>query len=177
MTGEPQIQEIDCQADALTRTAMNGTAETVWYLQSDHDAMLAVGPDLELSAPVLTGIYIAEGSCNSLELFEVNTGEELEIQDLLPDTTICLGASIAFDLSEEIPDGATITWSPAESLTSSSVPDPIASPVETTVSRITVEAPDFCTTTAAVEVEVVEFSYLMITTDQADVCSGETITL
>lgn len=82
------------------------------------------------------------------------------------DTTICQGESIQLNIQ----GGATYEWSPAASLNSSIVPNPIASPDTTTKYSCKIFFPDGCSITEEILVKVHTITQEEIT---AYICPGE----
>jgi PKD repeat protein len=86
------------------------------------------------------------------------------------DQTICEGASVQLQAS----GGAVYSWSPAAGLNSSSIPNPIASPSQTTTYTVTVSVGN-CSATDQVTVTVNNVQ-ANAGPDQ-NICSGETVQL
>jgi hypothetical protein len=68
-----------------------------------------------------------------------------------PDTTICAGSSVQLEAS----GGINFEWSPAATLSNPAIPNPIASPLETTTYQVVVQNEEGCRDTAQVIVTVI----------------------
>ncbi len=80
------------------------------------------------------------------------TPNDLKFQAISPDTTICKGDST--QLSVEIAANVEYSWSPANTLSCSDCPDPVAEPVESTNYQVTVTDGSGCTTEENIRVFV-----------------------
>ncbi|HRP55365.1 PKD domain-containing protein, partial [Agriterribacter sp.] len=94
--------------------------------------------------------------------------------DLGPDKNICVGGSIQFDAGSE--PGATYVWTPVTGLSSTSVYNPVASPLVTTTYTVTKTKCGIEAAPASVTVNVNPPLVVNLGPDQT-MCTGGTLTL
>lgn len=93
-----------------------------------------------------------EAGCMYQYEFMVPTGPMAPI-DIGPDRRIARGDSLQLDIEMGFP-AATIQWQPAENLSCSNCPNPVAMPVETTQFSVTVTDSEGCISEDAMTIEV-----------------------
>lgn len=124
--------------------------------------------------PASTTTYTVTGTAanNCTQTDEVTiTVNNLPTVTLTPNSSICEGEDIQLTAS----GGTSYSWSPATGLSCTNCPDPIASPMQTTVYTVAVSNAAGCITEASVEVFVATPAAIGIPADTA-VCPGESVT-
>jgi hypothetical protein len=91
-----------------------------------------------------------------------------------PDFSICQGQSVTLNVSG--PANTTISWSPAGSLSSANISNPIATPFNTTNYTVTVTDANGCSTSESVLVSVNPLPIVNAGMDQT-ICAGTTANL
>jgi gliding motility-associated-like protein len=132
-------------------------------------------------SPASTTTYTVTGTsngCSATAIATVTVASALVVDAGLNDT-ICYGASLQLSASPNAA-GNIYSWSPAASLSNSSVFDPVASPVATTTYSVTVTDVNGCSGTDQVEIFV--DPQLTIAKTAIDVtcngaCNGQTIVI
>lgn len=89
------------------------------------------------------------------------------------DTAICIGGSVNLHAA----GGIKYQWQPANGLSDSNIPNPIASPVTTTLYRITVSNINLCYTIDSVLIKVISPSVFSLTPSNPGLCIGDSMRL
>lgn len=92
------------------------------------------------------------------------------------DTAMCAGESVGLKGSGVDPTTGTYQWSPAEGLSCTDCPEPVAAPQSTTTYRLTVTSENGCTDVDSVQVKVYPRD-ARITASDTVICRGERVTL
>jgi hypothetical protein len=122
-------------------------------------------------------VYVKDiGSCfPSASLGNIVLGPPTVIQaNAGPDVTICSGTSTQLNGS----GGVNYSWNPRIGLNSYTVPNPIATPSETTTYTLTVtDANSICTSTDQVVITVIPSPTISVSPINAEICAGTSQTL
>jgi gliding motility-associated-like protein len=110
-------------------------------------------PDLAPGTYTFT-LTVTDGPCISTDQLTVVI-LDLPLADAGPDQTIFLGEETTLGGSPSGPEGSIFTWTPDSTLSSATVPDPVADPSLTTWYTLTVVAPNGCIGTDSVLITVV----------------------
>jgi gliding motility-associated-like protein len=110
-------------------------------------------PDLAPGTYTFT-LTVTDGPCISTDQLTVVI-LDLPLADAGPDQTIFLGEETTLGGSPSGPEGSIFTWTPDSTLSSATVPDPVADPSLTTWYTLTVVAPNGCIDTDSVLITVV----------------------
>ena len=131
------------------------------------------------ASPTVTTTYsvtvLDANGCTSVDQVEVTVNSN-PIVDAGPDQSICLGGSIAIGGSPTAAAGATFSWSPATSLSSSTAANPIATPAVNTIYSVTVTDVNGCTSTDDVTVTINAIPTADAGLDQT-ICNGSSVTI
>jgi len=92
------------------------------------------------------------------------------------DKAVCPGGSVAIGGSPTGPAGSSFAWSPAATLSNTSVSNPVASPIVNTIYTVTVTDANGCTATDDVEVIINPLPTADAGTDQT-ICNGKSTTI
>ena len=92
-----------------------------------------------------------------------------------PDTTVCDAAGIPLEAMASSGSGITWNWTPNNgTLSATNVPDPVASPTNTTTYTVNAENASGCTATEAVTITVGTLIGVNVTASDLQLCQGET---
>ena len=131
------------------------------------------------ASPTVTTTYsvtvLDANGCTSVDQVEVTVNSN-PIVDAGPDQSICPGGSIAIGGSPTAAAGATFSWSPATSLSSSTAANPIATPAVNTIYSVTVTDVNGCTSTDDVTVTINAIPTADAGLDQT-ICNGSSVTI
>ena len=131
------------------------------------------------ASPTVTTTYsvtvLDANGCTSVDQVEVTVNSN-PIVDAGPDQSICPGGSIAIGGSPTAAAGATFSWSPATSLSSSTAANPIATPTINTTYTVTVTDVNGCTSTDDVTVTINAIPTADAGLDQT-ICNGSSVTI
>lgn len=89
-----------------------------------------------------------------------------------PDTTICIGNSVALQAN----GGIAYQWSPSNTLSDPSIPNPMATPNQSTSYTVTITDPQGCPFIDSVYIEVIKAEALLTFTDTT-ICPNSTVSL
>ncbi len=131
------------------------------------------------ASPTVTTTYsvtvLDANGCTSVDQVEVTVNSNPNA-DAGPDQSICPGGSIAIGGSPTAAAGATFSWSPATSLSSSTAANPIATPTINTTYTVTVTDVNGCTSTDDVTVTINAIPTADAGLDQT-ICNGSSVTI
>ena len=116
------------------------------------DVAVLTIPDLAPGTYIFT-LTVTDGPCISTDQLTVVI-LDLPLADAGPDQTIFLGEETTLGGSPSGPEGSIFTWTPDSTLSSATVPDPVADPSLTTWYTLTVVAPNGCIDTDSVLITV-----------------------
>ena len=175
---DPQIDPIDplCLGDAMTLSgAGNGTLS--WSPATNLSASNIPNP---IASPTGTTTYTLTDQTNcSTESVDIL----VEVIDMATssssDTQICLGDAATLAITSPVPGASSwdYNWSPIDGLSDASVPDPSASPNQTTTYSITVTSPEGCIREHEITVDVVPSAPGGNTYPTINLCDGLTTQL
>ena len=137
-----------------TLTASGGIAYQ-WILLADgsvvgNTATVSVNPAIGVHTYV---VQVNNGACVAYDTVVV-TVYALPLIDAGPDVSIVRGGSVMIGGNPTGPQGSTFAWGPSETLSSTMVGNPIASPVNSTTYYVTVTSPEGCIASDSVLVSV-----------------------
>jgi len=154
-----------CDGGAVDLTASGGV-NYLWNT-TENTATINVNPTVTTTYSVTVSDI---NNCESTDNVTVNVNSAL-IADAGSDVTICKGQSTILNAS----GGVSYNWSPANSLSLSSVSDPTASPTQTTTYTVTVSDGPGCEDTDQVIVTVLTVN--AFAGNDATICAGDEILL
>jgi len=159
--------------------AIGGTAFT-WTPQAGLSDPNIANPT---ASPTVTTDYIVTSNLNALckntDTVRVNFVDDFPYT-LSNDTSICRNGAVQLVVDPTSPLYAPyqFSWSPGNSLNSTIVPDPIATPISTTDYAVAVTGNNGCVVRDTVRVTITGVGPLVIITpDKNNVCPGDTIQL
>lgn len=171
ITFDPEDPAI-CPGESIEITA-SGAASYEWSPATGLNATDAATVE---ASPAQTTTYTVTGTdaegCSStaevtttvLPLPDVDAGEDL---------LICPGTGIELNGSSD--DAISYSWTPTETLDDPTIPNPTATPLQTTTYTLEVTDANGCTNTDEVTVDILDESYETII--DAAICEGESYTL
>ncbi len=115
----------------LTATATGDPGTFVWNPTGETTSSISVSPDTTQTFGVT---YFYGEACAAVDVVIVNVTPKPEL-NLNPNNMVCLGESIALTLPLNGP--GTFQWSPATGLNNPNIPNPIATPTQTTTYTVT----------------------------------------
>lgn len=128
-----------------------------------------------VATPLVTTTYTVVvtdvNGCTATDQVTVNVNQSPTVS-AGPDQAICPGGSIAIGGNPTGPAGSSYSWSPSGTLSSSTVSNPIASPVVNTIYTVTVTDVNGCTATDDVEVTINPLPNADAGVDQT-ICNGK----
>lgn len=148
----PLNQKI-CEGQEVQLTALHKT-NLRWspanLVSCDTCAIVTVKPTVPTTYTVTTSDIFG---CSRSQDVNLDIWYDFDFDsNVIRDTTICAGSSVSFNLKV---DDKIITWTPTLGLTSTTIPNPIATPLNTTTYKATVADSGNCfikTTEAKIEV-------------------------
>ncbi|PSR04110.1 MAG: hypothetical protein BRD50_04475, partial [Bacteroidetes bacterium SW_11_45_7] len=93
------------------------------------------------------------------------------------DTTICEGDSTQLNASSNFSGNINYQWEPANGLSCTNCPNPVASPSLSTVYTVTGTYPDSCTSTDQVAVSINNTPSVTVFPNNASICTGSDVAL
>jgi gliding motility-associated-like protein len=178
---ELNYEGVFCTNNAVTINVSNEYVSPVWYNANDLTTPVHSGFTLQLNAPIQTTLY-------QVNAFEAASNCPVEllytVESLLPpvftvepgNNTICSFQDVQFNI---IPESTTATynylWSPNAGLSNPTIPNPIASPYNTTTYNVTVSTLTGCaSSTQSVTITVLDgtVSRLNVEADDHTICEG-----
>ncbi len=173
-----------CEGDTIVLQALNNTenlglewtASTFFIniLDTPGDSLIAIAQNGTFF-PTSVQATIDLDLCSDSDNIPIDI-DDFQFPEVIPDTTICQGESITLANPIFFPS-TTYEWAPDTALDDATVPDPIASPLDTTVYQVVAtSASGFCVDSAEITVNVVE----VIEIEQDDIiflCLGDTAIL
>ncbi len=116
----------------------------------------------------------SNGLCTAIDSATVTVITTSDLQVAPSDTLICPGDSIT--LSAFVEDGQNYSWSPADELSCSDCPNPLAFPSSSTIYTVSAEVAGACQVEAQVQIGIVPSPEYLFP-DPAVLCVGESIVL
>lgn len=178
------ITDSFCTQDPVTLQLPNGLFNPYWYNYTNPDAVLHEGAQFVVPGPVQNAVYVGVGSefvsgCEELFFYSVEVPEPPAITLTPGNTSICRYESIQLNASAS-PTTAlySYSWSPTIGLSNPSIPNPTASPLETTTYTVTVTTPTGCAVSAAsltIQVNNGRITRYEASPDVAQSCEGQNV--
>jgi gliding motility-associated-like protein len=167
--GNPTSVLSICKGDSVQLEASGGVSYSWSPTQTLSSSLISDPFAFPLSSTEYNVVGTDANGCVNdavvvLEVFEVTT---------IPDTTICLGESVA--LSVQSSPGNAYLWSPTNDLSSSTIANPIATPSSTTTYVVSVTNNAGCQDQASVTITTLSASQPNVTTTVEADCEGTTI--
>lgn len=161
-----------CKEDETQLTAA-GAASYSWVPATGLDNTSVANP---LASPQVSTVYTVTGTttlgCTATEQVTVNV-LTLPVVTITADTTICKNTSVQLQAS----GGVVYEWSPATSLSNTSIPDPVASPgLQPTRYVVIVTDADNCSNTGSVDVSIRPDPVFTVTASST-ICQKDTMLL
>ena len=160
-----------CTGDSIQLNA-TGAATYIWSPVTDLSDPTIADPFASPSTPTtytVTGTDI--NGCVNVDSITISL-HSLPTATVSNDTTICIG-----DTAQLIASGGTnYTWSPADSLSSTVISNPLAWPTATTIYQVIISDNNGCLDTAQVNVTISNLPNVDAGSD-VDICFGDTVQL
>jgi gliding motility-associated-like protein len=143
------IDEVLCTSDEVNLAAENGLIDVEWYILSNPDSIIATGPQLTLTPPIISDVYVAVGNqfqsgCESEEFFSVEAPDPPELVLSQSEEEICQYEQVQLGV-EAIPSGTyTYSWTPVIGLNNPNSANPVATPLQTTTYTVEVTTLSGC---------------------------------
>ncbi|MEM6396274.1 MAG: choice-of-anchor L domain-containing protein [Bacteroidota bacterium] len=117
------------------------------------------------------------GACLDTSTIQINVIQPPEVE-ITPDTAVCVGESVQLNFELIAPQyEGTLEWMPAESLSCTECPDPVATPSESTTYQATFTTEEgMCPFTFGTNIEVTQLPQPVLAQDPA-ICLGDDIVL
>ena len=165
------VDQILCEgaSTTLTATVTGDPGNLVWSPNGETTNTITVSPSSLQSYGVT---YFYGQGCATVDAVNVDVIPK-PILNLNPNTSICLGQSVPLTLPPNGP--GTFQWSPATALNNANIPNPIATPTQTTTYSVSAVNQSCPPVQGQITVTVSEAS-VSLGPDQS-ICFGETITL
>ncbi len=155
-----------CQGESV-QLGISAGGNATW---SPDDGLSCVSCDNPVASPSVTTTYSVEvitaNGCKIQDTMTINV-QTPDMIDAGEDATICNGNTIQLNGSAV----GNITWTPAATLTDSSIPNPIASPIVTTTYILNVQN-DLCIQSDTVTITIAD--KVDIAVEDIEICEGET---
>ena len=153
---------------------LNATGGTLyqWTPATGLSATNIPDPVANPSSTTLYTVLVTDNNgCKNSDSVAV-TVNPLPSITITPDTDICISGSIQLNAG----GGTIYSWSPAATLDDPGIPDPIASPVNTTTYTVTVTDANGCTDSSSVTITVNPLPNIVASGDTT-ICEGTGVTL
>jgi gliding motility-associated-like protein len=143
-----------CEAGTLELRATGG----VQYNWTGVNSFSAGGDKISVSnvQPVQSGRYYVDvvdaAGCRSLDSVEIQINNRPSVTSNIDDVLICVGETVQLSAG----GGDSYKWMPALGLSQADIPDPIASPADTTLYKVVAFNQFSCSDTTEVMVNVAE---------------------
>lgn len=177
-----------CGTGTVTLNSPEPLTNISWTAASDPTTVLGSGNSLTVT-PLASDSYTVTGNVSASgcpRSFTYHVGVPLTIPTLLsanngPSASICQFESVQLGLIP-LPDPAwfQMSWSPASTLNDPNIPDPIATPQESTWYTVSISSPTGCgamVDSILVEVAPAQVLELDVSTDRSEICLGDDVTL
>lgn len=177
-------------ADAgINQTICNGSSVTIggaptgptgatfaWSPSTGLSSATAANP---VASPTITTQYtvtVTSGvGCSSVDNMTVTVNQN-PLVDAGLDQTICIGFSATIGGSPTGPSGVTFAWTPAATLSSATISNPVATPTTTTTYNVVITDANGCTSTDQVIVNV-NLSPNVDAGADIPLCNGSSVTI
>jgi gliding motility-associated-like protein len=90
------------------------------------------------------------------------------------DTAICFGSA---GIQLFVSGGSGYVWTPSNSISNNTVPNPVVNPVTTTVYQVNISYAPACSITDSVKVAIIPKMNLVVTPHSVDICQGNSVPL
>lgn len=179
VTKYPEVPPIPpasvCEGDVLTLTASGGATYS-WTgpnLPATTQNPLIIPNVTAANAGEYKVVVTSAAGCEQPATAEV-TVKPKPVITISPAATICQSASTT--LSANAPGAVSYSWLPATGLSDPNLPNPVASPQQTTVYTVTVLGANGCSSTEQVEVKVIDRPVVDAGKDKK-IFEGQSVTL
>ncbi|MFN7013796.1 MAG: gliding motility-associated C-terminal domain-containing protein, partial [Bacteroidia bacterium] len=144
-----------CDGNGPVILSASGGVTYQWILLSDgsvvgNTATISVNPAVGVHTYI---VQVNNGNCVAYDTVLV-TVYALPFADAGPDVSIVRGASALIGGSPTGPQGSTFAWAPSETLSSTTVANPTAFPINNTTYYVTVTSPQGCVANDSVIVSI-----------------------
>lgn len=156
-----EIDEVLCTSDEVNIASEEGLIDVEWYVLSNPDSIIATGPQLTLTPPIISDVYVAVGNqfqsgCESEEFFSVEAPDPPQLVVSQSEEEICQYEQVQLGV-EALPAGTyNYSWTPVVGLENPNSANPVAMPLQTTTYTVEVTTLSGCAfATEEVLIEVV----------------------
>ncbi|MFN4233195.1 MAG: gliding motility-associated C-terminal domain-containing protein [Bacteroidia bacterium] len=144
-----------CDGNGPATLSATGGTSYQWILLADgsvvgNTATVSVNPSVGVHTYI---VQVNNGVCVAYDTVIV-TVYALPVVDAGPDVSVVRGGSVLIGGNPTGPQGSTFAWAPSETLNSTTVGNPSASPVNNTTYYVTVTSPEGCIASDSVLVSV-----------------------
>lgn len=153
---------------------LNASGGTSYLWTGPNFSSTAKSPTIPNATKTMEGTYtvqVTANGCTSTATTDVHILDPIVIATSAPTETICEGNSVQLTAS----GGTSYLWQPATGLSDPQIPNPIASPTETTIYTVKVSN-DGCSETAQITVNVNKNAVADAGADQK-IITGQKVTL
>jgi gliding motility-associated-like protein len=144
------IDSVLCTSDTVNLAMIGDFSNVYWYAQSDPETILGTGPQLTLYPPIVSDIYVAAGDqfvsgCTDEQYFAVEVPDPPVLSLTQSAEEVCQYQSVQLNVTVDPPSNIyTYDWQPNAGLNDPTIPDPIATPLQSTWYVVTVSTPTGC---------------------------------
>jgi hypothetical protein len=157
-----------CEGGSVQLTASGGVSYE-WQPRASLNNPFLANPIASPSATTVYTVTVRGGNgCGAKAQVTVNVNP-LPNLPILRDTTLCRGQSVQLTASGAF----TYEWSPAAGLSATNIPNPIATPTQTTVYTLTGRTQAGCFLTRFVQITVNPLPTARIAALQTQICRGQ----
>lgn len=146
------IDSVLCTADTVNLAMIGGYSNVEWYAMSDTTTVIGTGPQLTLYPPIVSDIYVAYGDqfisgCTEEQYFAVEVPEPPVLEMFQSLDEICQYQEVQLNVIVTPPSNIyEYLWEPAAGLSDPTIPNPVATPLQSTWYKVTVSTPTGCGT-------------------------------
>ena len=130
------------------------------------------------AAPTTSGWYVLSatdpvGGCVYHDSVHVQVAPAFNL-NVTPNTTLCSISGLQLTASPSSGTGITYSWTPNDgTLSATDIPDPVATPAQTTTYNVTANNDAGCTATGSVTITVGQLFGLIVTASDSTLCQGQ----
>lgn len=170
-----------CSSNEVTLGVDPTLSNIYWYAESDPETVIGTGPELVLTPPIITDIYVGVGGqfqsgCIEEEFFSVEAPDP-PVLTTTGTIELCEFQTAEISVMPEFnPDAFTYSWSPTTGLSDPNIANPIVTASETMTYYVTVSTLNGCGGNVdSVMVEVTDGNITSFNpiSDVYSICSGE----
>jgi len=144
------IDSVLCTSDTVNLAMIGDFNNIIWYAESNPEVIIGTGPQLTLYPPIVSDIYVASGDqfisgCTDEQYFAVEVPDPPVLELSQSADEICQYQSVQLNVTVDPPSNIYIyDWEPNAGLDNPAIPNPIATPLQSTWYVVTVSTPTGC---------------------------------